>query len=311
MSIRDQYTDDEWEMLTPEEQEGLLSNDDDGEEEETPEEEIDEAAAQAKAQADADAQAAADKKAQDDAEAAKKAAEPAATTTDTTTTPEKVEPEEEKPAITPRPRGVLNDKLPDDYSDRVATNTTAQDELAQKYEDGDISFAEYNKGMRKLNEEAMDLREIKMRAEIADTSTNNALQQSWDSTMSVFLSAHPEAISTPVRQNAFDQILREVTAPVMQAGGMPGQAEIDKAYKRLSEEFGFAANTTTTTEPQKGKKEIKAPPTLGAVPAAAQTNVDDGKFAHLDKLAESDPEKFEAAMLKMTDAERDEYLRSA
>lgn len=310
MSIRDQYTDEEWDMLTPEEQEGLLSDDEDEEEEQ--EEEIDEAAAQAKAQADADAQAASDKKAADDAEAAAAAAAEAEKKAAPAGEPEKKEEQEEKPVITPRPRGVLNDKLPDDYSDRVTANNTAQDELAQKYEDGDISFAEYNKGMRKLNEEAMDLREIKMRAEIADQSGNNALQQSWDAAMSVFLETHPEAISTPVRQNAFDQILREITAPVMQAGGMPGQKEIEKAYSRLAEEFGFSAKAPDATTPAaKDKKPNKVPPTLGAVPAAAQTNVDDGKFAHLDKLADEDPEKFEAAMLKMSDAERDEYLRSA
>lgn len=305
MSIRDQYTDEEWEMLTEEEQEGLLSDDDEEEEEGEDTPEIDEAAAQAKAKADADEQAAADKKATDEAASA------AATTT--TTEPEKVEQQEEKQTITPRPRGVLNDTLPEDYKDRVTANETAMDELAQKYEDGDISFAEYNKGMRKLNETAMDLRELKMRAEISDTSTSNALQEKWDAAMGSFLESHPEAISTPVRQKAFDHILRELTAPVMAAGGMPGQAEIDKAYKRLAEEFGFSAKATeTTTEPEKrGKKENKVPPTLGAVPAAAQNDVDDGKYAHLDRLAESDPVAFEAAMLKMSDAEREEYSKYA
>lgn len=304
MSIRDQYTDEEWKMLTKEEQAGLLSDDEEGDGEGDGEPEIDEAAAQAKAKEDADAQAATDKKAADDAAAEpEKKATPAGE-------PEKEEEQEEKPVITPRPRGVLNDTLPEDYKERVTANETAMDELAQKYEDGDISFAEYNKGMRKLNETAMDLRELKMRAEISDTSTSNALQERWDAAMGTFLEAHPEAISTPVRQNAFDQILREITAPVMQAGGMPGRAEIDKAYKRLAEEFGFAA-TTTTTEPVKGKKENKVPPTLGAVPAAAQNDVDDGKWAHLDRLAESDPAAYEAAMLKMSDAEREEYSKYA
>lgn len=308
MSIRDQYTDEEWEMLTEEEQAGLLSDDEEGEGEGEGEPEIDEAAAQAKAKEDADAQAAADKKAADDAAAAAASTDEVAN--NATTTPDKAGEQEEKPTLTPRPRGVLNDTLPEDYKERVSANETAMDELAQKYEDGDISFAEYNKGMRKLNETAMDLRELKMRAEISDTSTSNALQERWDAAMGTFLEAHPEAISTPVRQNAFDQILREITAPVMQAGGMPGRAEIDKAYKRLAEEFGFAA-TTTTTEPAKGKKENKVPPTLGAVPAAAQNDVDDGKWAHLDRLAESDPAAYEAAMLKMSDAEREEYSKYA
>jgi hypothetical protein len=309
MSIRDQYTDEQWNELTEEEQEGILSNDEDGEEEEQ-EEQIDEAAAQAKAKADADAdaQAAADKKATDDAAAAQAEADAAAKAK------AEPEPEPEKPVVAPRPRGVLNDTLPEDYSQRVEANNTAQDELAQKYEDGDISFAEYNKGMRKLTEEAMDLREVKMRAEISEVSSTNSVQQHWDGLMGSFLTAHPEAISTPVRHNAFDHILREITAPVMAAGGMPGQAEIDKAYARLAEEFGIQAKQPDGdkgAQPPAAKKENKVPPTLGAVPAAAHTDVDDGKWAHLDRLAEQDPIKFEETLMKMSEAERNEYMQSA
>lgn len=307
MSIRDQYTDEQWEELTEEEREGILSNDEDGEEEEQ-EEQIDEAAAQAKAQSDAAAQAAADKQNADDAAAAQAEADAAAKAK------AEPEPEPEKPVVAPRPRGVLNDTLPEDYSQRVEANNAAQDELAQKYEDGDISFAEYNKGMRKLNEEAMDLREVKMRAEISEQSSTNSVQQHWDGLMGTFLTAHPEAISTPVRQNAFDHILREITAPVMAAGGMPGQAEIDKAYARLAEEFGIQAKQPDGdkgAQPPAAKKENKVPPTLGAVPAAAHTDVDDGKWAHLDRLAEQDPIKFEETLMKMSEAERNEYMQSA
>lgn len=307
MSIRDQYTDEQWGELTEEEREGILSNDEDGEEEEQ-EEQIDETAAQAKAQEDAAAQDAADKQKADDAAAAQVEEDAAAKAK------AEPEPEPEKPVVAPRPRGVLNDTLPEDYSQRVEANNTAMDELAQKYEDGDISFAEYNKGMRKLNEEAMDLREVKMRAEISEQSSTNSVQQHWDGLMGSFLATHPEAISTPVRQNAFDHILREITAPVMAAGGMPGQAEIDKAYARLAEEFGIQAkqpNQDKGAEPPAAKKENKVPPTLGAVPAAAHTDVDDGKWAHLDRLAEQDPIKFEETLMKMSEAERNEYMQSA
>lgn len=307
MSIRDQYTDEQWEELTEEEREGILSNDDDGEEEEQ-EEQIDEAAAQAKAKEDAAAQDVADKKATDDAAAAQAEADAAAKAKS------EPEPEPEKPVMAPRPRGILNDTLPEDYSQRVEANNTAQDELAQKYEDGDISFAEYNKGMRKLHEEAMDLREVKMRAEISEVSSTNSVQQHWDGLMGSFLTAHPEAISTPVRQNAFDHILREITAPVMAAGGMPGQAEIDKAYARLAEEFGIQAKQPdgdNGAQPPAAKKENKVPPTLGAVPAAAHTDVDDGKWAALDRLADTDPMKYEETLQKMSEAERNEYMQSA
>ena len=221
------------------------------------------------------------------------------------------EPEPEKPVVTPRPRGVLNDTLPDDYQERVAANTTAQDELAQKYEDGDVSFAEFNKGMRKLNEEAMDLRELKMRAEIADQSASVSLQQSWDNAMGAFLESHPEAISSDVRRNAFDHILREVTAPIMAAGGMPGQAEIDKAYGILAKEFGLDQKKAEPETKKDPKPDNKVPPVLGGLPAASATGTEDGRWAQLDRLIDSDPLRYEEELAKLSVADRDAYLQSA
>ncbi len=305
-SIRDEYTDEQWNELTEEEQQGILSNDEDAEEEE--EQPIDEAAAQAKAKADADAQAATDKQNADDAATAQAAAEAAAKAK------AEPEPEPEKPVVAPRPRGVLNETLPDDYQQRVDKNAADLKELRRKYNDGDISFDEYEDARDRLADEKQDLREMKMRAEISEVSSTNSLQQQWDGLMGSFLTAHPEAISTPVRHNAFDHILREITAPVMDAGGMPGQAEIDKAYARLAEEFGIQAkqpDPNKGTETPAAKKENKVPPTLGAVPAAAHTDVDDGKWAHLDRMAEQDPMKYEETLLKMSEAERNEYLQSA
>ena len=52
------------------------------------------------------------------------------------------------------------------------------------------------------------------------------------------------------------------------------------------------------------------PPTLGKVPASAATDTDDGKFAHLDRLADSDPLAYETAVAKMSAAQRDEYMRA-
>ena len=60
----------------------------------------------------------------------------------------------------------------------------------------------------------------------------------------------------------------------------------------------------------KQKKQNVVPPNLGKVPASTANDTDDGKFAHLDRLAESDPLAFEAALAKMSDAQRDEYMQA-
>lgn len=299
-----EYTEEELALLTEEERAALAEPDEVEEEDD----QVDAGeAAKAKAEADAaeaQAKADADKKAEEDAEAAKTTAEEDA---DKKPDPEA---EQQNAVVTPRPRGVLNDALPEDYTQRVEANEQAMDELAQKYDDGDISFAEYNKGMRKLNGEALDLREVKIRAEISDSSTNNAVQQHWETSMGSFINEHPEAVSTDIRRHAFDQILREVTAPVMQAGGMPGRAEIDKAFARLAQEFGLDAKKPAAEQRQE-KQPNKVPPVLGGLPAASATATEDGRWAQLDRLMDSDPIRYEAEIAKLSEADKDAYLQSA
>ena len=301
----DGYTEEELALLTDEERAALAEPDEVEEEENN-----DDAEAQAKAEADAaakaeaDAKAESDKKAEEDAAAAKVQAEADAAKK---TEPE---PEPEKTVVTPRPRGVLNDTLPEDYQQRVEQNAAAMKDLRKKYNDGDISFDEYEDARDKLADEKQDLREIKLRSEISDQSATVSLQQHWDTIMGTFLGAHPEAISTPVRQNAFDQILREVTAPIMAAGGMPGQAEIDKAYAQLAKEFGLDAKKPETEQKQE-KQPNKVPPVLGGLPASSATGTEDGRWAQLDRLIDTDPLRYESELAKLSEADRDAYLQSA
>lgn len=292
----DGYTDEELKLLTPEELEALKEPD------EVEEEEVLEEKPQPEPNEDPNAQ-----------EEQKPVEEPKPEPAAKEEPKADPEPEPEKVVVAPRPRGVLNDTLPEDYQQRVDANAEAARELRKKYNDGDISFDEYEDAREKLSDEKQDLREIKMRAEIADQSATVSLQQSWDNTMGVFLEAHPEAISSNVRRSAFDHILREVTAPIMAAGGMPGQAEIDKAYAILAKEFGFEQKKADPQpEPKKEPKpDLKVPPVLGGLPAASATGTEDGRWAQLDRLIDSDPLRYEAELAKLSDADRDAYLQSA
>lgn len=301
----DEYTEEELALLTDEERAALAEPD------KVEEGEQDDDEAKAQAEADAAKKAAedqakidADKKAEEEAAAAAAQAEADAA--------KKAEPEPEpqKQVVTPRPRGVLNDTLPEDYQQRVDQNAAAMKDLRKKYNDGDISFDEYEDARDKLADEKQDLREIKLRSEISDQSATVSLQQHWDTIMGTFLGAHPEAISTPVRQNAFDQILREVTAPIMAAGGMPGKAEIDKAYAQLAKEFGLEAKKPETEQKQE-KQPNKVPPVLGGLPASSATGTEDGRWAQLDRLIDTDPLRYESELAKLSEADRDAYLQSA
>ena len=95
----------------------------------------------------------------------------------------------------------------------------------------------------------------------------------------------------------------------MQKGEQPSRRDLEKAYKQWTEDLGITDAGIQKSQ-SKQKKQNIVPPNLGKVPAATANDTDDGKFAHLDRLAESDPLAFEAALAKMSDAQRDEYMQA-
>ena len=109
--------------------------------------------------------------------------------------------------------------------------------------------------------------------------------------------------------SSFDAIVRRVTAETMQKDEQPSRRDLEKAYKQWTEDLGIADAGIQKSQPKQKKQNI-VPPNLGKVPAATANDTDDGKFAHLDRLAESDPLAFEAALAKMSDAQRDEYMQA-
>ena len=203
--------------------------------------------------------------------------------------------------------------VPEDIETQRTALDARWDELAQKFDDGDITFAEYNKGIRGLNDERAKLDRAELKAELAQEANQSRSQEDWANLCEDFVSANPIIGKNETMWNAFDAKLRQVTAATMNAGGQIGQRDLDKAFKLMQEDLGITAPAPTPGENKgkPGKKTpVDVPPTLGKVPASQQNDTDDGKYAHLDRLAETDPEKYEAALLRMSDAERDAYMQA-
>jgi len=91
-----------------------------------------------------------------------------------------------------------------------------------------------------------------------------------------------------------------------------GLPELERAYAKYKQSFGIADTAQQKQEPppKAEKKANVVPPNLGKIPAAAANPTDDGKYAHLDRLMDSDPLAFEEALAGMTPAQRDEYMRA-
>lgn len=336
MSIRDDYSDADWDKLTKEEQEGLLLMDTDPDENELAEGETtpdidgeggEGGEGEAAGMSDLDRLAANDRKAaalaeqqnEEDGEGAGEGAgegEAAAAAAAAAAEPDAAAKEAAEAAenakLVDLPKG-WNAQLPEDYETRVKANDDAQDANLKSYNDGDISMDEYVKEQRRLDRESRALDKEKDGIELDRKLAAQEVIGRWQGVMSAFLPQHPELNTTKFRGDAFDTILQRVTGETLKKGKMPGLADAEKAYKEWCTEFNVEPTNVTaqkkaTVPAKKEKVKTKVPPTLGGLPAAQATDTQDGRFAQLDRMT---GEKYEEALAKLSSAERDAYLQYA
>lgn len=290
--LQGEFTQEEWDNMTDAERAGMAEGDvvDEGE------------------QSDADQRLQAEADAKREADALAAAKKPETQATDVAVEQAVPTQEDEKPTpVAPRPRGVIEATLPEDYEQRVSNNEKAMDALEKSYDDGDISTTEFLKEQRRLNRENLDLMLLKERAQLSRESSEQALLNHWQGLIQPFLAKHPELGEDEVSMSGFDSYLKAATAPVMEKGGTPGQAEIDKAYADWCKRFNFTPAGEQQAAPA-GKKPITAPPTLGGLPVSNGNSVEDGRWAALDRL---EGVAYEEALSKLSAAELDEYSKRA
>lgn len=262
---------------------------------------------------DADDQSGDDDKAKpdgNDADGGDEGADPTKTKTDAE--------DEGDEKVDPKPKPLFKADVPQDVEAQRTSLDTREDDLVAKFDNGDITFAEYNKELRVINRERSALDTAVLKAELAAEAQSTQAQQSWELTANQFVSEHPIIGKNATTWQTFDTVLRAITTETISKGGQPGRRELEKAYKQWTSDLGIADTTAKPAEqakeePAKQAKPKKAnavPPNLGKIPAAADVDVDNGRFAHLDRLAESDPVAYEAAFAKLSAADQEEYLAS-
>ena len=238
----------------------------------------------------------------------------------------------DQPAATSQQVPLIRGDLPADFDEQMKTITDRRAEirterraLTDKYEDGDLTSKEYHDALDKLedelgslNDKRTDLQWQANKAKLAQETNQAQMEARWYATVDTFLGEHPEITRNQTLIDVYDKIVNRVTAETIADGKEPGLADLQKAYKQWTEDLGVEPQKPTKDqakqpgkqEQQQKKPQRNVPPTLGKVPAADVTDTDDGKYAYLDRLAESDPLKYEAAIAKLSDAEFDEYSNS-
>lgn len=256
--------------------------------------------------ADAEAAAAAAKQAAD-AAAAKAAEEAAAADAGKKDVPT------ETPAIeaeATKQQPILVAPALEDADARLAEIATKKDALLTQFDDGDITAREYQKQLDALAKEERQIEFQQHEANLASKLEQQRLQNEWTSTCNSFVESHPIYKNNDRLYRTLDAEVRELAAKP-ETASWSGQRFLDEAHKNLKTAFGFS-EPTDQGKADKAKYDPAAslPPNLARVPAADIESTSGGKYAVLDRLASTDPLGYEAALEKMSEAERNAYLAS-
>lgn len=280
------YSEEELAALTDEEREGLLDEDLLDDEPEGDEDDSDDAG---KPAADAGA---------DDADAAGR---------DDGANPDDGTADAQPEAEASNAPALIKSELPADLDAKLADIDKREDELSEKFEDGELTTAEYRAELRKLTGERGEIEKAQLKHSLAEDFNQAQLEANWNRDCEQFLAKHPEVKASQLRMDAFDTVVRKITAETMTTGKAPGMADLQKAYAEWSEQLGIQSKPAAK-DARQGKQSRELPPTLANVPAAEMQDTADGKWAQLDRLMDTDPLAYEAALAKMSEADQDAYL---
>lgn len=210
---------------------------------------------------------------------------------------------------------ILVAQAPADADAKLADIATKKEELDTKFDDGDITNAEYRKELDALNKQEREIELAQSKAQIAADMERQRLQNQWNADCNSFIAKHKDTYDGEANAEAFAHLNETVVAYAKMArnAGLSGPELLEKAHKAVMVERGMPVADT----PKPGTKPAKAaapkpslPPDMSRIPAATGNDPGEGRWASLDKLADSNPAAFEAALAKMPEAERDEYLKA-
>ena len=210
------------------------------------------------------------------------------------------------------------EKLTSEYT--IAKNELS--DLQQKWDDGELTEAEYNietsvleRKMARL-EGKIEAAEEQAEEEAAKIERyNQQIQLAWNQEEKAFFE-QPENkafLESPRKLEALNKIVTE-----LQQNPNLTPKDFNKLLKDARnsyvQEFGEfyqgARQPESKSQPTKQQpRKVEPPKTLAHVPVAEPNNVLDGRFAVLDNI--KDPEQLEKAIARMSLSDRDAYLRGA
>lgn len=197
------------------------------------------------------------------------------------------------------PAPLLDISIPRDLPQRIAALDEEKAELVYRFDSGDIAAREYADGLQQIADRRSDVEWMRRKAELARESHERAINGNWDAEVKLFMTTTAKDIAEKGEAAllAFDSYVKKVTSDPANAR-LSDRAQLAKAHKLFEADFGKlpASRAQRAYEPTPRAR-------------AEEPTVDTGRFADLDGLADSNPRAFEKAIARMSEAEREAYLR--
>ena len=221
---------------------------------------------------------------------------------------EEAEEEEEAEPIAAAPAPVQAYRLTAAEEARFTAIDTALDEIAVKFDDGEITAKEMRDQSKALVAELDELKDKRTQAKMS----GKLVADTWyGSTIPLFLASHTEYVEGSMRHTLLDTTVKKLQA----ASTNPTDPKIlVEAHRLIVAELGEPPAAEGAKPKAKAKKKLngngrKMPPSLNNLPASDQTPVTAvNKFARLEKLKGVD---YERALARLSPTDREAYLQGA
>lgn len=212
---------------------------------------------------------------------------------------------------------------PVDYQAKIVELEAQQLALAQKANDGEITLEEYEAQRRPLEKQVTQLT---IDEKLDPRTPERRLATYLDSTVPTFLDEHKDIYQGNDTATAMlDTRVRQLQVEAEKAGKDPFSPKIlAKAHEAVTRDMDALVarltgkpapkrdNPSPTPAPKQQQTQRNLPPAMHEVPAAESADdiADGGRWAYLDRLADKDPAEYETALARLSETDREAYLRA-
>ena len=205
--------------------------------------------------------------------------------------------------------------LPADFQEQISATHTAQSDLLQRFQEGDLEVSEYVAELSKITEQRDALMAAKIKAEISHEMEEQASAREWQQAVHRFLDRVAKSEQVDYRTDAARA--RDLDTFVKVLANDPENAQqssewfLQEAHKLVNARRGGTVTATTDDprpRPAPRKPDLKAvPKTLAHVPGSDGPGDVSDEFGNVDALDGLD---LESAIARMTPAQREKYARA-